>query len=216
MMIIACCWCFGALLSVLPRTMATLQRGSSAPELHHFRPVITYESPSRLISVWMFKASLLATAGSVIRKHDRMSPFSSGTSHLAFCSGVPNFTSTSMFPVSGAEQLHASDAILHLPIISARCAYSALDKPAPSWCSLGRKRFHRPLALALALSFSITGGIVQRIAGLAMCASYSSWAGSTSSLMKAMRRCLSSTMRGVQPGSEPAPAASMPSPAHTS
>ena len=37
----------------------------------------------------MLVASEEATAGSVIRKAERISPASSGRSHLAFCSGVP-------------------------------------------------------------------------------------------------------------------------------
>ena len=36
-----------------------------------------------------------------------------------------------MFPVSGAEQLKASGAMLERPMISQRCAYSRLVKPAP-------------------------------------------------------------------------------------
>lgn len=52
----------------------TLQRGSIAPELHHFRPLITYVSPSVRMSHAMFVASELATAGSVIRKALRTVP----------------------------------------------------------------------------------------------------------------------------------------------
>src|SRR5207245_11152076 len=66
----------------------------------------------------MFVASEEATAGSVIAKHDRISPASSGLSHLSFCSGVPYRVSTSILPVSGAEQLKASGAITLPPIIS--------------------------------------------------------------------------------------------------
>lgn len=48
----------------------------------------------------------ILTAGSVMAKHDRISPSSSGRSHFCFCSSVPYRTSTSMLPVSGAEQLN--------------------------------------------------------------------------------------------------------------
>ena len=51
---------------VTPMTMATLQRGSPAPLLHHLRPLITYESPSRVMLQEMFVASLDATPGSVV------------------------------------------------------------------------------------------------------------------------------------------------------
>ena len=96
----------------------------------------------------MFVASLEATSGSVMPKHERISPSSSGCSQRSCCSGVPNFARTSMFPVSGAAQLIASGAISMLrPLISAIGAYSRFVSPAP-WVSSGRKRFHRPSARA--------------------------------------------------------------------
>src|SRR3982751_6874649 len=61
--------------------------------------------------VAMLRASEEATSGSVIANAERISPSSSGCSHCSFCSGVPNCVSTSMLPVSGAEQLTASGAI---------------------------------------------------------------------------------------------------------
>ena len=67
----------------------------------------------------MLVASELATSGSVIANAERISPSSSGVSQRSFCSGVPNWWSTSMLPVSGAEQLHASEAIRARPRISA-------------------------------------------------------------------------------------------------
>src|SRR3546814_14816021 len=78
-----CCWCLPASGSVLPMTMATLQRGSPAPEDHHLRQLMTYSSPpapdtdpgSRRISHWMLVASDEATAGSAIREEERHSPF---------------------------------------------------------------------------------------------------------------------------------------------
>ena len=106
----------------------------------------------------MLRASLEATAGSVIEKALRISPASSGSSHCLFCSGVPNMCSTSMFPVSGAAQLMASGAIsvLH-PESSASGAYSRLVRPD----SAGRNRFHRPCAFAFFFSSSTTGGTVK-------------------------------------------------------
>ncbi len=67
--------------------------------------------PSRVIVAEMLVASDEATAGSVIEKHERISPFSNGVSHCSTCSGVANIASSSMLPVSGAEQFIASGAI---------------------------------------------------------------------------------------------------------
>ena len=63
----------------------------------------------------MFLASEDAMSGSVIAKAERISPASSGLSHCSFCSGVPIRSSTSMLPVSGAEQFSVSDASGLLP-----------------------------------------------------------------------------------------------------
>ena len=54
-------------------------------------------------------------SGSVIAYADRISPLSNGVSHWSFCSCVPTRSSTSMFPVSGAEQLRLSEAIGFFP-----------------------------------------------------------------------------------------------------
>src|SRR5665811_1679564 len=59
----------------------------------------------------MFVASEDATSGSVIANADRISPASNGSSHCSFCSSVPNRCKVSMFPVSGAWQLIAPEAI---------------------------------------------------------------------------------------------------------
>ena len=105
----------------------------------------------------MLRASLLATAGSVIENALRISPFSSGSSHCLRCSSVANRCRVSMLPVSGAAQLSASGAISRLqPVSSASGAYSRLVSPD----SAGRNRFHRPRSLALVLSSSMTGGTV--------------------------------------------------------
>jgi hypothetical protein len=102
-------------------------------------------------------ASELATSGSVIANAERISPSSSGCSQRSFCSGVPNCASTSMLPVSGAEQLQASEPMNVRPSSSASGAYSRFVSPGP--CSgSGRKRFQSPRRRASSLRSSITGG----------------------------------------------------------
>ena len=73
--------------SVLPMKMAILQRGSPAPEIHHFRPLITYSSPSRTILRFDVRGIRGSDAGSVIAKHERISPASSGFSQRSFLFG---------------------------------------------------------------------------------------------------------------------------------
>mmetsp|Transcript_55179 Transcript_55179/g.175543 ORF Transcript_55179/g.175543 Transcript_55179/m.175543 type:complete len:237 (-) Transcript_55179:408-1118(-) len=86
---IDCCMCAGAEGAVFPMKMATLQRGSIAPLVHHLRPVIRYPPGAGSMRLWIFVASLDAPAGSVIAKQLRISPRRSGSSHLRFCSEVP-------------------------------------------------------------------------------------------------------------------------------
>src|SRR5947199_8939839 len=84
------CWlCLGLSGLVLPIKMAILQRGSPAPDDHHLRPLITYSLPSRTMLDSMLVASEEATAGSVMAKHERISPASKGFNHRSLCSGVP-------------------------------------------------------------------------------------------------------------------------------
>ncbi len=111
--------------------MMISQRGSVALVVYHFRPLMTYSSPSRTIELSMLVASLDATAGSVIANDERMSPASSGDSHRSCCSGVPYLASTSMLPVSGAAQLNTSGARWDRPITSHSGAYSTFVSPAP-------------------------------------------------------------------------------------
>ena len=77
--------------------------------------MITQSSPSSTALVSMLRASEEATWGSVMPKQERISPASSGLSHFSFCSGVPTRSSTSMLPVSGAEQFRVWDASGFLP-----------------------------------------------------------------------------------------------------
>jgi hypothetical protein len=92
-------------------------------------PVDDVSSPSRTIDACTLVASLDATAGSVIAKHERISPFESGVSQRACCSGVPYSMSVSMLPVSARLQLKHSGASSERPMISHRCAYSKLVRP---------------------------------------------------------------------------------------
>src|SRR5579864_857767 len=160
--IIDCCLCLGAEGSVLPIKIAILQRGSPAPDDHHLRPLMMYSSPWRRMLASILVASDEATPGSVMAKHERISPSSNGLSQRSFCSGVPYRSSTSMLPVSGAEQLNTSGPITLRPMISHRGAYSRLLNPAPYSLS-GKNKFHRPAARALGFNSSITRVGTQRL-----------------------------------------------------
>src|SRR2546428_8333689 len=100
--------------------------------------------------VWILVASDEATAGSVMRKAERIFPSSSGSHHCLTCSGVPYLSSVSMLPVSDAEQLKISGAHSTRPMISQSGAYSRLVSVPP--CDLERHRFHRQAPRALALN----------------------------------------------------------------
>ena len=115
------CWrCLGASGSVLTMQIMILQRGSPAPDVQCFSPLITHSSPSNLAEVQMLVASEEATSGSVMPKQERISPAKSGSSHCFFCASLPYLCKTSMLPVSGAEHLKISAANRDLPISSAR------------------------------------------------------------------------------------------------
>ena len=115
------CWrCLGASGSVFTIQIITLQRGSPAPEVQCFSPLMTHSSPSRRAEVETLVASEDATSGSVMPKQERISPRMSGSSHCFFCASLPYLWSTSILPVSGAEQLKISAASRDLPISSAR------------------------------------------------------------------------------------------------
>src|ERR1700737_389324 len=148
-------------------TIAILHRGSPAPDDHHLRPLMIYCSPSRLMLVSILVASDDATAGSVIRNAERISPSISGRSHFFLCSLLPYRMNTSMLPVSGAEQLNTSEAQPMWPISSASGAYSRLDSPAPRNSSSscddgGMNMFHKPSARAFFFNSSKIGMTFQR------------------------------------------------------
>src|SRR3954471_14701846 len=111
--------------------------------------------------VCMFVASDEATAGSVIRKAERMFPSRIGSHHCFICSAVPYLRSVSMLPVSGAEQLNTSGAHSTRPMISQSGAYSRLVSVPP--CDFGRHRFHNPAARAFGFSSSMIGTTSQRL-----------------------------------------------------
>jgi len=141
------------------------------------------------MDVSMLLASDDATSGSVMQNADLTSPSSSGMSQRSICSALPNSASSSMLPVSGAEQFSASGAIAPLrPVISASGAYCRLVSPAPyfsairpAWSSSPsgpgartvRNRFHRPRLRACAFSSSITGGRCQIWPARAACSTWS-------------------------------------------
>src|ERR1700722_1487641 len=101
-------------------TIYSEQRGSPAPDDHHFSPFKTHSSPSSLASIAILVASEEATPGSVIRYAERARPSNRSGSQCVFCSGEPKRSITSILPVSGAEQLKTSEAWGDQPISSAR------------------------------------------------------------------------------------------------
>jgi len=134
-----------------------------------------------------FVASDEATAGSVIANADRIRPSSSGSSHSLRCASVPNSASTSMFPVSGAEQFSAAGAMAGLrPVISASGAYCRLVRPAP--CEPGRNRFHSPRLRASTPTSAMIGGNDHGFSRLRDCSACTGSAGYTHSSMNASSR----------------------------
>ena len=149
------CWRWvSASGSVLPMTMKISHRVSATPVIHHLRPLITYSSPSRRMTVCTLVASEEATSG-VMAYAERIVPSLSGSRYFFFCSSVPKRWKVSMLPVSGACELIASGAMTgDQPEISDTAANSRLEMPDHS----GRKRFHRPRRRASALRSSMIGG----------------------------------------------------------
>mmetsp|Transcript_95895 Transcript_95895/g.205740 ORF Transcript_95895/g.205740 Transcript_95895/m.205740 type:complete len:266 (-) Transcript_95895:256-1053(-) len=149
------CWeCNGPVKLVLPKRTKILHSGRMAPLIHHLCPLITYESPSGSIRQETLVASLEATPGSVMAKAERISPLSNGSNHSFFCSALPNFSMTSMLPVSGAEQFIAKFAAPFMPRISAIGEYSRTESLHTS----GKKRFMMPRDFASARKLRRIGG----------------------------------------------------------
>ena len=76
-----------------------------APEMNHLWPLITHSSPSWTAIVRMPVGSEPATSGSVIAKHERTRPSSSGRRYFSFCSSLAWCSSVCMLPSSGAWAL---------------------------------------------------------------------------------------------------------------
>ena len=68
-----CCSASGSLTHM---TMANV--APCAPLVNHLWPLITHSSPSRTARVWRPVGSAPETSGSVIEKHERISPATSG------------------------------------------------------------------------------------------------------------------------------------------
>src|SRR5689334_7166394 len=68
----------------------------SAALVNHLWPSITYSSHWRTVPHDIIVGFEPGFSGSVIEKHERISPWVSGSRHRAFCSGVPYLCRTSM------------------------------------------------------------------------------------------------------------------------
>ena len=146
-----------------PMTSINLHLGEITPVVHHFFPLRTYSSPSRLISSSIFVASDEATSGSVIAYADLISPASSGSSHSFCCSGVPYFASTSILPLSGALQLKICCAQADLDIVSKSPAISKFVKPGLHGAySFGKNKFHSSCFFASFFRSSYQSGYCHR------------------------------------------------------
>ncbi len=136
--------------------------GSSRPEMHHLRPLMTYSSPSRT----MRGGDVGGVGGGHVGLGHRRTPTGSrrpaaAPATAAAAPASPNRASTSMFPVSGAAQFVA---------VGARCRAAAGDLGErgvlAGWS--GRRRARRragtgstgPRVRASALSSSTTTGRV--------------------------------------------------------
>src|SRR5215213_2340062 len=118
---------------------------------------MTHSSPSSSARVVSPVGSEPAVSGSVIEKHERISPSSSGWSQRSCCSSVPCSARISILPVSGAAQLKTIGAAPFRPISSQSIPYSQLVSPGPKRSS-GRNRFHSPSAFARSRSSTSISG----------------------------------------------------------
>jgi hypothetical protein len=105
----------------------------------------------------MLVASDEATPGSVIAKAERIGPRAAAPATPSSAPRCRSFTSSSMLPVSGAEQLKISGATCERPMISQSGAYSRFVSPAPN-SRLGQEQVPQPCARAFSLSSSSSGG----------------------------------------------------------
>ncbi|MNN52025.1 hypothetical protein D3C81_1666970 [compost metagenome] len=81
----------------------------SAPVMNHLRPLIRNSSPTWRAVVCSIDGSEPAPgSGSVMQKHERISPAASGRSQRSFCSSVAIASSMCMLPSSGAAMFSAT------------------------------------------------------------------------------------------------------------
>ena len=114
----------------------------------------------------MLVASELATLGSVIANAERMVPSSSGFRYFSLCSAVPKSANTSMLPVSGALQLHASDASLAAAHDLGQRRVLEIGQPGPhSGC--GMEEIPQATPARLGLEFLDDRRVEVRVAGVA-------------------------------------------------
>ena len=120
-----------------------------APLENHFSPFRTQWSPSRTAVVCMPVASAPA-AFSVIEKQIRMSPATSGSRYLRFCSSVPCSMSVNIVASCGPMQFSAQAASMEKERPTSICtmAFARCPRPMPPH-STGTNGHHRPSALAL-------------------------------------------------------------------
>ena len=114
---------------------------------------MTYSLPSRTAVVVSWVGSAPAP-GSVIEKHDRISPASSGFIHRSFWKSFPPIASSSALPESGALLPKMGGANTDWPRIS--CMSPSLSWPKPPPPSSGsRCAAHSPWSFTCCLSPSV-------------------------------------------------------------
>ncbi len=92
-----------------PLAMMMAKPAPSAPVMNHLVPLITQWLPSCTAVVFNAEGSDPAPgAGSVMQKHERMSPRANGRSQRSFCSFVATCSSKWMLPSSGAKMCSAT------------------------------------------------------------------------------------------------------------
>ena len=103
-MIILACWCRFSAAGLV--TAITIQKEApSAEEVNHFRPLITYASPSRTAAVSIQVGFDPGRSGSTMPIQLRIAPSMSGFKNVCFCLSLPKWDSNSILPISGAWQL---------------------------------------------------------------------------------------------------------------
>ena len=115
--------------------MRIANRARCALLMNHLWPLITHSSPSWYAHVLMSVGSEPATSGSVIAKHDALTPSHNGFRYFCFCSSVPQCNSVCMLPSSGACALMANGPKLARAASACTIASSTWPSPIPphSW-----------------------------------------------------------------------------------